>query len=268
VIANVTFAPPAGRVRALRFVRRATIPLAAACVVANGLRETLRELFGAGCELAIGEPAAIGREAWALLAGDALLFLARGRPSDIVLVLPQRDARRLVLRAFGETGTGVTALADAACSALEQRALERIAERCAAAFDPLCAERSGGARQVSASEIPPCVGYFDVRVRAPITLTLGIGIVRDLPDPVPAAQVTPDVLADVGLELRAVFAEGTIETAAFFALAPGSVVKLDTKVGAPAFLKVAGSRVASGIPGVVASRNALCLRDAPGVNVL
>ncbi|HEY4441824.1 MAG TPA: FliM/FliN family flagellar motor C-terminal domain-containing protein [Candidatus Elarobacter sp.] len=252
-------------VRPLRFSRRTSIPLAAACVVANGLRETLRELLGAGCELAIGEPAAIPRDAWTILAADALLFLARGRPTDVVLVLPHADARRLVLRAFGETADGRTA---PGYSTLEQHALARIAERCAAAFDPLCAERGGAVQPVSATQIPACVGYFDVRVSAPIALTLGVGIVRDLPAPAPAARLTSAHLADVGLEVHAEFAEGTIDAAAFFALAPGTLVRLDTKVGGPASLKVAGNRVASGIPGVVASRNAIRLHDVTGGNLL
>ena len=228
----------------------------------------MRELLGAGCELAIGEPAAIDREAWSLLAADALLFLTRGRQTDIVLVLPQRDARRLVLHAFREPpASDGPPVPEAACSALERQALERIAERCAAAFDPLCAERRGVARPVAQGEIPPCVGYFDVRVSAPIELTLGVGIVRDLPDPGPAALLTPEALAEVALELRAVFAEGTIDATAFCALSPGSLVKLDTKVGAPASLKVGESRVASGIPGVAASRTAICLRDVCGADL-
>ena len=86
----------------------------------------------------LGEPAALDANAWSLLARDALLFLTRGRQTDIVLVLPQRDARRLVLRAFGE-GDAARCRCRTRCSALELHALERIAARCAAAFDPLCA---------------------------------------------------------------------------------------------------------------------------------
>src|SRR6202035_2366080 len=129
---------------------RASIPLEAACVVANGIRETLRELLGERCELVLGEPAALSAQAWGVLARDALLFLTRGRRTDIVLVLPQPDARPLVLRAVGEhdepgraaeSGTrrgrpaepaAPPGLAGRAWSALELHALERIAARCAA----------------------------------------------------------------------------------------------------------------------------------------
>jgi len=257
MIADATFGPASQGVRALRFAPRASIPLEAACLVANGIRETFRELLGEQCELVLGEPAVLGAAAWTALARDALLFLTRGRQTDIVLVLPERDARRLVLRAFGEGDP----LPDAACSALELHALERIAARCAASFEPLCAERRGGARPVRAHEIPPCVAYFDVRVVAPIPLTLGIAIVRDLPDPGPSGALSPRALDGVPLEARAVFAEGVLDAAAFVRLRPGTVVRLDTKVGTPASLNIAGLRVASGAVGVLAARTAFQVKD-------
>ncbi|MEA2722052.1 MAG: Type flagellar switch regulator (C-ring) FliN C-term [Candidatus Eremiobacteraeota bacterium] len=267
-IAGATFGPPSARVRRLRFVPRAPIGVEAACVVANGVRETLRELLGARCELVLGEPAALDAQAWALLASDALLFLTRGRQTDIVLVMPHDDARRLVLRAFGEgddAGAGEAGapavLPDRVCSALELHALERIAARCAAAFEPLCAERHEASRPVRADEIPHCAGYFDLRVHAPLALTLGIGIVRELPDPGPSGALRPDALHPVTLEARAVFAEGTIDAAAFVTMQPGQIVKLDTKVGALASLKCGSRRLATGVPGVVASRTAFLVHD-------
>ncbi len=256
-VADATFGAPSGRLRRWRFVPRASIPVEAACVVANGIRETLRELLGESCELVLGEPAALDAAAWSLLSRDALLFLTRGRQTDIVLVLPQRDARRLVLRAFGERD----ALPDGACSALELHALERIAARCAAAFDPLCAERRAGSRAVAANEVPACAAYFDLRVHAPVPLTLGIGIVRNLPDPGPSGALMPSALDAVTVEARAVFAEGTIDAAAFVRMRPGDVVTLGTKVGAPASLNLGGRRLATGVPGVVASRTAFLVHD-------
>lgn len=263
MIGAASFGPPAGRVRRLRFTPRASIPVEAACVVANGIRETLRELLGERCELVLGEPAALGAQAWALLARDALLFLTRGRRTDIVLVLPLRDARRLVLRAFGEGEDAGTPpdLPDRACSALELHALERIAARCAAAFDPLCAERRESARAVRAHEVPACAAYFDLRVHAPLALTLGIGIVRDVPDPSPAGMLAASALDSVTVEARAVFAEGTLDAASFVRLRPGQIVKLETKVGALASLNCGSRRLATGVPGVVASRTAFLIHD-------
>jgi flagellar motor switch/type III secretory pathway protein FliN len=260
MIADVAFVPGRGA-RPLRFVERASIPIEAACVVANGVRETLRELFGEACELALGEPAALPPEAWPVLARDALLFLTRGRQTDVVLLLPRADARRLVLRAFGEAETGEPSLPDAACSALELHALELIAARCARSFDPLCVERHAACRAVMVHEIPPCVAYFDLRVAVPIPLTLGIGIVRNLPEPGPAGTLPAAALEAVTVEARAVFAEGTIDAASFVSLRPGDVVKLDTKIGAAASLRLGDRRVAAGIPGVLKSRTALLVHD-------
>ncbi|HEY0394362.1 MAG TPA: FliM/FliN family flagellar motor C-terminal domain-containing protein [Candidatus Elarobacter sp.] len=262
MIGTASFVPAAGRVRRLRFVPRAPVPLETACVVANGVREALRELLGARCELVLGEPAALVPRAWAELAREALLFLTRGRRTDIVLLLPRCDARRLVLRAFGEADDGApTALSNAACSALELHALERIAARCSAAFGPLCAEREAAVRPVRADEVPSCAAYFDLRVHAPVALTIGIGVVRELPDPAPSGALAAEALGSVTVEARAVFAEGTLDAAGFVKIRPGEVVKLDTKVGAPASLNLGGRRLATGVPGVVASRTAFLVHD-------
>jgi flagellar motor switch/type III secretory pathway protein FliN len=261
MIASATFGPRRGGIRPLRFAVRASIPIEAACVVANGVRETLRELFGEACELVLGEPAALGADSWPALAREALLFLSRGRQTDVILVLPRSDARRLVLRAFGEAdGAGEDGRADA-CSALELLALERIAARCARAFDPLYAEQRNPCRAVQAHEVPACVAYFDLRVGTPIALTLGIGIVRDLPQAGPAEALPAAVLDEVMVEAHAVFAEGTIDAASFVHLRPGDVVKLDTKIGAAATLRLGDRRLAAGAPGVVRSRTALLIHD-------
>jgi hypothetical protein len=260
VIADASFGPRRARLRRLRFTPRASIPVSAACVVANGIRETLRELLGEPCEVLVGEPAVVDAASWALLARDALLYLTRGRQTDVVIVLPRADARRLVLRAVGEG----EALPDGACSALELHALGRIAARCAAACEPLCAERHGGPRSLEPHEVPRCVAYVDLRVRAPVPLTIGIGIVRDLPDPGPAGALRPEALEPAELEARAVFAEGCMDAAAFVALRPGDVVKLTTKVGAPASLNVAARPIAFGTPGALGARTAFLVHDVVG----
>lgn len=257
MIADLAFeaANPSG-VRRATFIPRSTIPLGAACLVANGLRETLRELFGERCELAIGEPAAIGRDAWDTLSRGAHCFVTHGRQTDIVLVVSNEHARALVLRAFGE-GEPMDA---AGLSTLELHAVERIAARCAAAFDPLCAERRGPAQLVRADAIPACVAYFDVRVRLPVAFELGIGIVRELPDPGPAGVFPADLLGHVPVDIRAEFATGSIDVATLLRLAPGDVVRLETKVGTPAALKIAHRSFASGIAGVSAGRYSIELQ--------
>ena len=223
------------------------------------MRETLRELLGERCELVLGEPGAIGAGAWSLLAADAFLFLTRGRQTDIVLVFPQRDARRLVLRAFGEGD----ALPEGACTALELHALERIAARCAVAFDPLCAERLGASRAVASRDVPLCAAYFDVRVHAPVPLTLGIGIVRDLPDPGPSGTLSPGALDGVPVRARVVLGTGVIASAALGALRPGDVVPLDAALDAQASLTLAGRVLARGTCGVTGARGAFLIAEVP-----
>jgi len=251
VIADLTFgdADPRG-VRVARFVPRTNIPLSAACLVANGLRETLRDLLGEPCELGIGEPAAIGPQAWATLSRDAYCFVTPGRQTDTVLVVPESAARALVMRAFGEQA-GATA---GPLSTLELAAVERIAARCASAFDSLCAQRHGSAQRVGRADLPACVAFFDVRISAPISIELGIGIVRDLPDPAPIGRLPPAALARVPVTVRAEFASGTIDVATLLALAPGDIIALETQVGAAGSLKIADRSFASGSGGVQAGR--------------
>lgn len=268
MIAEAHFAPASDGLRRLRFWPRSSIPLEAACVVANGLRETLRELFGEACELVVGEPSTLAAEAWRVVSRDAFLFLTRGRQTDIVLVIPRTDARRLVLRAFGEPAATAHAHAppERECSALEVHAIERIAARCALAFDPLCAERRSPSRAVTQGDVPSCAAYFDVRVQVPAALVLGIAIVRALPDPGPAAGFGPGALDAVALPLRVVFAAGRIDAGAFARWRAGDIIPLATPIGAPATLEIGGRAFATGAPGACGSRAALRI-DAPAGNV-
>ena len=239
-----------GGVRRARFISRASIPLGAACLVANGIRETLRELFGERCEVTLGEPVAIGPEAWATLKGDAYCFLTCGRQTDVVMVVPASHAGLLVQRAFGES----EALAAHALSALEMHALERIAARCATTFDPLYAERHGSSQRIAANDVPQCSAFFDLRVGAPVAIEIGIGIVRNLPDPGPAQPFPATLLSGVPIELRAEFAAGTIDARTLLHLAPGDVVHLSTQVGAPSSLKIADTYIATGTGGIAGGR--------------
>lgn len=264
MIADLVFAPADVQgVRAARFIARPRIPLGAACLVANGIRETLREIFGGTCEVMLGEPAAIDVRAWQILSRGAYCFLTRGRHTDVVLTVPSAGARALVLRAFGEDAPS----AEGRCSALEVQAVERIAARCAAAFDPLCAERRGASLAVPPRDLPECVAYFDVRVHTPIGLTLGIGLVRDLPDPGPSGALAPAVLASARVDVRAELATGTIAAHRLLALRVGDVVRMETKVGSPASLKVGPERIARGACGVLAGHHAFQVHDTSTLGV-
>jgi flagellar motor switch/type III secretory pathway protein FliN len=256
VIATLTFDPPRDGLRRVRFVPRANLPVDAACVVANGIREALRMLLGETCAVTLGEPVALAAPAWRTLTRNALLFATPGRATDVVFVLACGDARSLVQAAFGEA----PAPDEAAWSALESGAIERIVARCAGACDALCAERRGPTRAVGVTQIARPVAYFDVRISAPIVLTIGVGIVRELSETPPARMLSPEILSDVPLEVRIVLGRGTLSAPGFLDLRPGSVVPLHTKVAGEGELNLAGQRIATGTCGVCARRSAFQIR--------
>jgi flagellar motor switch/type III secretory pathway protein FliN len=246
VIATAAAGHGGAGVRRIRFVPRPNVPVDAACVVANGVREALRALLDAGCALTIGEPVALDAPAWSALTSEALAFATPGRATDVVFVLTRRDARRLLRAAFGEEA----APDDSAWSELEAGAMERIVARCANACEALCVERRGPTATVDAARIPRPEAYFDIRVAAPIALTLGVGIVRDLPPAPPASTIRPEALGGVPLELRVVLGRGTLPVSSLLDLRAGSLVPLRTKVAGEGELKLAGQRIAFGTCGV------------------
>jgi hypothetical protein len=231
-------------VRRATFVRRPRIPLDAACVVANGVRESLRGMLGEACSVAMGEPVAIDAAAWTVLIRDALVFATPGRATDVAFVLGRTDARTLVDAAFGEEGSH-----RGAWSTLEHGAVERIVARCASACDVLCAERRGPTHAADAGRLPPCVAFFDVRVTAPVRFTLGVGLLR--------------ALAAVPLTVQVILGTGQLSARRLLELRPGDLVALGTKVADEGELNVAGQRVAGGICGAVRGRAAFIVRSLP-----
>ncbi len=259
MIADLRF-PAIPGVRRGRFVPRASIPVGAACLAASRAREGLRDILGESCEVVIGEPHAIAPPAWAAITRNTRAFLTPGRLTDVAVVIAESDARALVRYAFNERGE----IASGLCSALEAQALERIVQRCAPAWEPLCAERRGPTIACDPAKLPPAVAYFDIRVRAPIALTIGVGILRALPEPGPGTTVPPSALASVPLVVRAVLGSGRVATGALLALEPGDVLTLSTKVGSPGALKVGPKTIAVGTCGLAGSRLAFRVSD-PGV---
>jgi hypothetical protein len=256
MIATLSFDPPRDGIRRARFVPRPTLPVDAACVVANGIREALRTLVGDACAVTIGEPVALDAAAWRLLTHDALLFATPGRATDVVFVLAMRDARCLVRAAFGED----VPPEDGSWSTLEAGAIERIVARCAHACDALCVERRGPTSVVDAGRIPRSVAYFDVRIAEPLALTIGVGILRELSEAPPARVLSPGTLAEVGIDVRVILGRGTITAPGLLGLQVGTVVPLGTKVASEGELNLAGQRIAFGTCGVRNSHSAFEVR--------
>lgn len=238
--------PGAPRIRHARFVARSTVPVGALCVVANGVREHLRRLLGVSADVTFGEAAAVTEALRAYLARVEHCYLTRGRLSDVALFVGARDARRLLSAAFGEPD-GPRAL-----SPLERAALGRLANELAAVFDPLCAERYAGAHAVRAETVR-CTSYVDVRIGPPLDAILGIGVTRDPPSDAGVVTLSPQALHGLTCEVRAEIATGSLGAEALARLTVGALVRMDTKVGADAVLKVGGKVVARGRAGVAIS---------------
>jgi len=257
MIAALAFADGPARVRRARFVPRSGLTLDAACALANGLRDALGSAIGDACAVTIGEPVALDAAAWRALAASSLAFAFPGRATDLVFVLAHRDARALIAAAFREE----PAPHDASWSALEAGAVERIIARCAPACEAVCGERRGPVRAVDPARLAPCVDVFDVRITAPIRLTIGVGLLRALPDVPPVRTLSGVALNRVSLEARVVLGRGVIDASRLLDLRVGDVVRLRTKVAGEGELNVAGQRIAVGTCGVRMGRVAFDVRS-------
>jgi flagellar motor switch/type III secretory pathway protein FliN len=246
MIANLAFEPRGPRVRRARFVPRPNLPVDAACVVANGMREALRGVLDDACAVTLGEPVALDAAAWRSLCAGAMLFATPGRATDIAFVLGRHDARRLLHAAFGEEATG----ADGPLSALEAGAIERIVARCAIAVEAICVERRGPTASIDAARLATPVAYFDVRITAPVAFTIGVGMLQEPPAPPPAPLLPAAVLGGLAVEVHAVLGHAVLPVPRLLELAVGTVVPLRTKVAGEGELNLAGQRIAFGTCGV------------------
>ena len=102
MIAALAFSPPrlvgTRLIRDVSFVPRSTLPLSAACLVANGVRETLSRLLATELEVDLSEPAMPGSAERRVLLAGATILRVRGRLCDGFVIVRPADARRLVVR--------------------------------------------------------------------------------------------------------------------------------------------------------------------------
>ena len=257
MIATLEFAPAQAGVRRARFVPRPHVPVDAACVVANGVREALRTLLGDACRVTMGDPVAIDAPAWRQLTDESLTFATPGRATDVIFAIARTDAHALVRAAFGEDA----APPDAACTDLEAGAIERIVSRCANAVEALCVERRGPTARIDPARLARPAAVFDVRVAAPVPFSLMVGVSRELPEPAPVATLSPGTLVQVRVPVRVVLGRGSLPAPCFLNLRVGSIVSLDTKVAGDGELNLAGQGIAFGTCGVRHGRTAFQVRS-------
>lgn len=267
MIARLAFGDPHvladGRVvRQIRFVAHSTLPLAAACLVANGVRETLARLLASEVDVDLIEPALPGAAERRLLLLDAAILRVRGRLCDGFVIVRPADARRLVGLAFGEGERPDRE----PLSEIERATLDRIVTALVPLCNALCGTLGPIVRESPERAACDVATYFEVRTTGAVRLAIGFALSRD-----PAEEVGELIalaeLADVELAGRVEFARGRLSVPTFSRLAVGTTIALDTPLAAAGILRfgeVTFARGACGIAG--AGRSALVVDGFAGAS--
>jgi hypothetical protein len=256
VIAALAFGSPrlvgTRLIRDISFAPRSTLPLSAACLVANGVRETLSRLLATDLDVDLIEPAMPGADERRVLVQGALILRVRGRLCDGFVIVRPPDARRLVALAFGEEERSERD----ALSEIERTTLERVV----AALVPLCNTLCGTLGPVSgeSSERAACdlATYFEVRTTGRLRVAFGFALTRD-PAEETGERLTLGDLGEVEIEGTVEFARGALGVPAFSRLAEGVTLALETSLGAPGVLSFAGIPFARGTCGITNGRSAI-----------
>jgi hypothetical protein len=239
------------------FRPRSGLPLAAACVVANGVREQLSQLLAAELDVELIEPAIPGPDQRRILVAGATIVRVRGRVCDGFIIVRPSDARRLVALAFGESERPERD----PLSEIERTTFERII----AALVPLCNSLCGtlGPSMRENNERAACdmATYFEVRTSPPVDVAIGFGLACDPVEEI-GERLTLDALRDVELAGVVEFGGGRVGIPAFSRLAVGTTLALDSPLGALGTLRFGDVVFARGTCGSVEGRSAIVL-DGP-----
>jgi len=234
------------RLRRAQFAARSSLPISAACVVANGVRETLSALLGCAVVLRLFGPSIPSPQAWEAIARDARLYRVPGTVADAAIVLRPLEAAALVAALFGETRSSSAIQRN--LSPIECDVLERLLGAVAANLGALC-----GARDVHpverADDIRGFVTYFELLLEDPIQARIGIALSRD-PSPEPRGSVDAAHLAGVKIAARASLDLSTVEAAAIAGLGVGVVIPLVAAALQRCRLTASGRAIARGSCGV------------------
>jgi hypothetical protein len=236
-VKHLVFPRGRSRIRSAALQERSLLPVSAACVVANAVREQLSALAGAYVELRLWPPAIPEDSAWQTLLRDAQVYHVRGAVCDAAFILRRIDAQALAALLFGERMSYRSA---AQLSRLEDQ------------ITPVC----GDCKLQAAAGNCAFVTYFELHVIEPIELCLGVALSRE-----PAAvrtkgfqlehvhQASVEVVAEIRLR--------PMRAAAIATLQRGDLLEIARK---SAVLRVGERAVAHGEFGVRASRYAFEVR--------
>lgn len=239
-------------VRRACFRNRSLLPVSAACLVANSVRESLAASLGAPVAMRLFEPVVPDRAAWAAIVDGAQLFRVQGPLADAVLVLRRRDALKLAVAAFGECAPPP----ERELSAIEREVLERAMQIVAGCLTPVCGASEGPLERIAAFH--GYTTYFELLVEQPIDLRIGVALSRETLQKANAGVRRED-LGSVAIDLCVEFASGTLDAAAFLRLRAGDIVPLSTKLSERGLLKAGNSIVARGECGALNGRNAFVI---------
>jgi len=244
-------------IRRVRFATRSALPINAACVVANGVREMLASLLGTTVTLRLIEPLIPTSEGWQVVLGDALIYRVAGSVADAALVFARSDAVALVGAAFGEAPAGAST--SRTLSTVEHDVLDRMVDEIAVNLGPIC----GVAERHRARRIDRLEGFetfFELIVDNPVQARIGVAISRD-PAIEARAMFSTSHLAAVGLRATAALPLESLTAAQILELKPGAFVRIRSADFSRCRLAIHGRALASGTCGARNGRFAFALRS-------
>ncbi len=239
--------------RQARFEARSALPIGAACVVANGVRETLGSLLRGPVLVRLLEPSIPAPTAWPAILRRARLYRVRGNVADAAVVLRAPDATALAAALFGESDAAPAG--ERALSPFECDILDRMVNAIAANLTAVCGPRDGRPVEVVAA-LDGFITYFELLIEEPIAARVGIALSRDPP---PEARGGLDLghLAGVKLTAHVSLDLGNMEAAAVVRLVVGTYVQVDPAELHRCSLTAHGREIAHGRCGVRNGRYAL-----------
>lgn len=240
------------RVRRMIFGSRSALPTSAACVVANGIRETLASLLGSPVEVALSEPAIPDASAWLHIVSDAMLYRVAGGVADAAVVLRSNDALALAAALFGEPAHPPMARE---LSPIEKDVLDRTVRAMASHLSAVC-----GTRDMNAVErigtLERFSTYFEIFIESPLYARVGIALSRD-PQTAPHERFDIAHLAEVPLRIRATMELGALSGGEAAALRSGAHLWIGAGSMQRCALRVADRLLVRGSCGVRDGRYAI-----------
>jgi len=237
--------PGRDRIRRGAFVERSLLPVSAACVVANAIRECLATLSRSDVDLRLWPPAVPSGDGWDAILRGASVYVVRGTLADAALVLRPRDANALAAWLFGEP---VAPEGDRALSPLESEITRRAVAAIAPTLSPVCGEtRLEGRSGIDA------VTYFELHVVTPVECCIGIALSRE-PASALAKRLERDVLKNAAIVASVELSLPPLSAERVAMLRAGDVIDAGGSAG---LLRANGVPYARGGSGVAGERFAM-----------